>query len=121
MSDFDNQGSKLTPNGLRPGLDASKWVWFVPSFALCLAILPLPYTYYMGLRWLIAVAAAFVAWKEYELGGKRANSYVVIFGVISLLYNPILPIHLFKLLWVVLNLLTAAAFMGHYRLRQKGS
>ena len=117
VSNFGDRDPQLTSGVLRLGFGASKWVWFVPAIALCIAILPLPYTYYMGLRWLVAVAAAFIAWKEYDLGGRRTNSYAIIFGVIALLYNPVLPIHLFKLLWVVLNLITAATFVGHYRLR----
>lgn len=117
MDEFGSHNTQPTPAGLRPGTDLSKWIWFVPAIAVVVAVLPLPYGFYMGLRWLVAAAAAFLAWKEYALNGKRANSYTWIFGAMALLYNPIIPIHLFKLLWVVLNLITAAAFVGHYRLR----
>lgn len=117
MGEFERCNTQPTPAGFRPGSDFSKWIWFVPSIALVVAVLPLPYSFYMGLRWLIAAAATFFAWKEYELNGKRANSYTFIFGAMALLYNPIIPVHLFKLLWVVLNLITAAVFLGHYRRR----
>lgn len=110
--------NKPDPAELRPGADLSIWIWFVPIIALVVAVLPLPYSFYMGLRWLVTIAAASLAWKEYELNRRRANSYTLIFGAIALLYNPILPVHLFKLLWIALNLITAAAFFGHYRLRR---
>lgn len=117
MSNFDLDPHRRTPAGLRPGSDLPKWLWWGPAIALVIAVLPLPYGYYMALRLAVCAAAAFIAWKEYELNGKEANSYTWIFGIVAVLYNPFLPVHLFKLLWVVLNLGTAATFIGHYQLR----
>ncbi|MBK1634365.1 DUF6804 family protein [Rhodovulum adriaticum] len=117
MGDFSNDRYRPTPRGLRPGADLSEWIWFVPAGALVLAILPLPYVYYMGLRWLVAGTSIFLAWKEYDLHGRSANSYCWIFGAITVLFNPILPVFLPKLAWVVIDLVVAATFIGHYRLR----
>ena len=111
----------VTSKSLRPDEDISKWVWLVPAIALLVAILPLPYSYYMGLRWVVAGAAAYIGWKEYNLNRNAPNSYVWIFGAISIVFNPIVPIHLFKSAWIVINLITAAAFLGHYRLRTQNN
>ncbi len=108
---------RSTPDGLVPGRDISVWLWWVPAIALLVAILPLPYGYYMLLRVVVCAAAGFIAWKEYDLNGKRSNSYSWIFGVIAALFNPLIPAHLFKLLWVVINIITALTFIGHFRLR----
>lgn len=107
---------RITPEGLRPETDISKWVWFLPAAVLLVAILPLPYVYYIGMRWIVAAAAAFLAWKEYTLNDNAPNSYVWAFGFIALLFNPLIPVHLFKLLWIIINVATAAIFVGHYKL-----
>ena len=117
MDEFERRNTKPTPAGIRSDSHLSKWIWLVPTIALVAAVLPLPYGFYMGLRWLIAAASIFLAWKEYELSETRVSTYVVVFGAIALVYNPIMPLHLSKSLWVVLNLITAATFFGHYRLR----
>lgn len=117
MTDSEQDQSNETPIGLRPNADISKWLWIVPAILLLVAILPLPYIYYMAMRWIVAGAAAFIAWKEFELNNKAANSYVWIFAALALVFNPIVPIHLFKLAWIAINLFSAAAFIGHYRLR----
>lgn len=117
MNNFEHDKHRPTPVSLWPNADIPKWVWLAPAIALAIAVLPLPYGYYMGLRWFVTGTAIFLAWKEYELNQNTANSYTWIFGAIALLYNPIFPVHLFKLLWVILNIGTAAIFLGHYRLR----
>ncbi len=109
-----------TPKGLRPETDLSKWIWLVPGIALIVAVLPMPYVYYIGLRWLVCGAALLLSWKEYEAFGRRGNGFAVVFGAVAVVYNPILPVHLFKLLWIMLNLLGAAVFFGHYRLCVRG-
>jgi CDP-diglyceride synthetase len=116
--DPDLERYRPTPSGLRPGIDLPVLLWIIPAAALVLAVLPMPYTYYMGMRWVVAGAAAFLAWKEYELGGRRANSYALIFGAFALLFNPILPIQLPRGLWVIFNVLACLVFVGHLRLRQ---
>ena len=98
----------------------SKWVWLVPSAVLAIAILPLPYAYYVALRWVVAGAALLLAWVEYEPNSDKHKTYVWLFAGFAILYNPILPVHLFKFAWVVINLFTAAAFLGHFKLRARG-
>lgn len=107
----------MTPAGLRPDIDISKWVWFAPVIALAIAVLPLPYGYYVVLRWFISGVALLLAWKEWEIGQNEFSYYIWIFGAITILYNPIIPIHLFKMLWVFINIGTAAIFLLHYKLR----
>lgn len=110
-----------TPKGLRPEVDLSKWIWFVPAIALVLCILPFDDDFEETLRWVIAGPAAFLAWKEYDLNGRAANSYTWIFGAVAVLFNPLIPVHLFGLLWIALYIGGAAVFVGHYQLRRQGS
>lgn len=119
MKDLGKDEMPARPAGLSVDFDFPKWVWLAPVVVLVIAVLPLPYSYYIGLRWFVTGVALFLAWKEYERHNS-ANSYMWIFGAIAILYNPIIPVHFFKGLWVILNLGTAAVFLGHYRLRSQG-
>jgi hypothetical protein len=37
--------------------------------------------------------------------------FIYVFGFLAILYNPLLPIHLTKDIWMVLNVLSAFAFI----------
>jgi hypothetical protein len=117
MSDMLSKLETETPLGLRPDTDIPKWVWIAPAIAVLVAILPLPYFYYIVLRWGVCGAAAFIAWKEFDLNKPSPNLCVWIFGVLAILYNPIIPVHSVKVFWVFVNLATAGAFYWHYKLR----
>lgn len=121
MSSFQQDCTKPTPEGLRPDLDIVKWVWIVPGVALLIAVLEMPYGYYELLRVLIAGFATYFAWKEYEGNAKTVNSFVWIFGVIAVLFNPFLPINLAKEIWIIINVATAVYFFWHLRTRRNNT
>lgn len=112
LTDYTLRATPVAAQSYRnvPGL-----VWWGPAIALLVAILPLGYGYYTPLRVVVCAAATFLAWKEYVGNSQQANAYVWIFGGIALLYNPLLPIHLSKLIWTVINIITADIFLGHHK------
>ncbi len=67
-----------------------------------------PYGYYIILRWVVAVAALFVLWVAYQL---KKQSWLWIMGVIAILFNPIVLIHLDKETWVVIDFIVAGVFL----------
>ena len=70
-----------------------------------LGLLPLPYSFYMLLRLLVCLTAVVGYIRARE---EQQRSWLWIYGVIAVLYNPILPIHLMaKSLWIVINIATA--------------
>jgi hypothetical protein len=71
-----------------------------------IAVLPMPYGYYISLRTMVCVALYFF-WREvYPLRYKMAGWYYTLIGLF-VLYNPVLMIHLEnKFLWTCLNGLT---------------
>jgi hypothetical protein len=78
-------------------------LWFiVPSLFILIAILPLPYGYYTLLRIVVSIAAGYIAFIAYSEGSTKA--YLVIYGLMALLYNPILPVHLSREIWLPINL-----------------
>ena len=76
---------------------------------LGLALLPMPYGYYMFLRLAVCAYAVFVFLQEQKKG--------VCFGSVStaaiaLLYNPIFRVHLEKDVWMWVNAGTIALFLS---------
>jgi hypothetical protein len=66
-----------------------------------------PYGYYIFLR-IIVCMTAFMLWATFA--GLERPKFVVLFLSLCILYNPIIPIHLNREIWTVINLGTIAAF-----------
>jgi hypothetical protein len=81
----------------------------ISAVFLLLAIPPIwPYGYYTLLRLVVCVSSVYVAWQIRE--AKKPVQFCVI-TVIALLFNPIIPVHLEKEVWVVLDLVAAAILL----------
>ena len=72
---------------------------------LLIAVLPLPHGYYSLLRYVVCTMGFWGV--VIGLRGKRYG-WVVVMGGLSVLFNPISPVHLSKGVWVILDLLAAA-------------
>lgn len=68
-------------------------VWIVPSAMLLIAAAPMPYGYYMLLRLVVCAAAAFLAYQHYQALG-ALHGWAVTLGLVALVFNPLLPLHL---------------------------
>jgi len=79
----------------------------VPGMLL-LGILELPYGYYTLLRIVTCIAAGYIAYNAYEIDKIQ---WTWIFGIIAVLFNPIIPIYLDKELWVVIDFVAAVIFL----------
>jgi hypothetical protein len=92
-------------------------VHFIPPGMLVLALGRWPYGYYMLLRVVVAAAALLVAGLIYQ----QAKSFTVWFGlflIVAIIFNPILPLHLTRGVWSILNVAAAAIFAGHFFVRR---
>jgi len=87
-----------------------KIVLLVSALALCLAVIPVwPYGYYVLLRFIVCGTAAYAI---YLLKSNQAFSTHLIFLVIvAVLFNPFIPIHLTRALWLLINLGCAVYFL----------
>ncbi len=86
----------------------------IPMFALLFAILPLPYVYYTLLRILITGFSLYCVYLEVnEKYHDEKNKWLLLFGILAIIYNPIVPVHLTKLLWVIINLGSFAVFVSY--------
>lgn len=112
-----SEPTERSPVGLRPKTDIPIWVWAAPGIALVLAILPLPYGYYSLLRLFVTGISAFLAHREFTLNSGSKNAWGWVLAGMVLLYNPIIPFYLTKGVWIILNLISAAIFLAHYKKR----
>ena len=67
----------------------------------------LPYAYYILLRWVVCAASVItlgMAINEERTGWK------VVFGILALLFNPLIPIHLDREIWLPIDILAALIF-----------
>ena len=86
-----------------------KYILFICAGFLLLAVAELPYGYYTLLRLVVTIGAVLVVYNEYS---KQLNFWVISFGIIALLFNPIFPIHLRdKELWAIIDVLCAIIFI----------
>lgn len=73
-----------------------------------LALAPMPYGYYIFLRIAVTACAAMTAYLKYQMSDRSLLVWVCV-GV-AILFNPIIPIHLTRGIWMVINVAVAALF-----------
>jgi len=89
------------------------YAWLVPAVLLIVAIFPLPYGYYTFLRVVVCGTAIFVAWRSYNNSSSFIRSSSAFWALVAVLFNPFIPVHLTKSIWVVIDLAVALAYLGH--------
>ena len=86
----------------------NKIFWLAPTVILLIGILPLPIGYYTLSRMVVCGCALYFTHKFYK---RKDSTNIWIFGFISVLYNPIIPIYLYeKFIWIIVNLITIFLF-----------
>lgn len=68
-----------------------------------------PYGYYILLRWVCCAAFAYLALKAFSL---QKIGWVWVLGVMAVVYNPLIRIHLTREIWSVINLITIGIACG---------
>ena len=80
---------------------------YIVSAMLLLAIADLPYGYYTILRIIVTIVAGITAFIASE---QDNEAWMIFFGAIAILFNPIIPIYLDKDTWVVIDVVVAISF-----------
>jgi hypothetical protein len=80
----------------------------VAAFLSFLAVLPMPYGYYMFLRLTITIIGLYCAFKVVD---KESYDFWAMIGI-AVLFNPIMPIFLSKLLWVPIDIILGVYFIN---------
>lgn len=77
----------------------------IGAVAMFMAILPMPYEFYVLLRW---VGPAVAIWTV--AGGQKKTGWVAVFALVTVLWNPLLPVEMPRSSWVFLNVAGLALF-----------
>jgi len=80
----------------------------VVMILLLIAIFPIEeYGYYILLRWIVCLTAIYIAYFSYEA---EKIYWTWIGGIIALIFNPLIPLHLGKDVWIVVDFIAAVIF-----------
>jgi len=85
-----------------------KNISIISIILLLIATLNLPYGYYTFLRIAITISAIYLANIAYKT---KKDNWVILMGIVAVLFNPIFPIHLDKELWVIIDIIVAGLFL----------
>lgn len=84
-----------------------KRLWIPQAVVCCMLLWALnpgnPYGYYVLLRWVCCAVFGYLALQAYAY---KQQDWVWVLGVTAAVYNPIIPVHLTREIWSVLNLIT---------------
>lgn len=87
-----------------------KIIYILSAILLFVAIAKLPSEYYLFLRIAVFVAALLALYEEFS--EKGFSAWVILFVVIGLIFNPIMPIYLYdKGLWISIDLVSGIVFL----------
>lgn len=87
-------------------------VWLVPAILLIVATSHLPYGYYTFTRIVtcgVAAIIAFVGFRDHPV----SQVWSVPLALVGILFNPFVPIHLYRQTWGYLDVGAAAVFAAH--------
>lgn len=73
---------------------------FVCAGALLLGLSPLPHGYYTFLR---LISCTTFALATYVSLARKATVFPTVYGILALLFNPFIPVHLPKAVWMFLD------------------
>lgn len=91
--------------GRRPFVVPATIAWLMLFIAMGV---DLPYAYYQVLRWVVCGAAILTAFNALEW---RQIWATFVFGIITVLFNPIFPVHLTREIWSPIDLVSGILFM----------
>ena len=91
-----------------------------PGMLLIVApLISFPYGFYIFLRLIVTITAVYIIFDTYK-NFKSINETIIIFSIIAILYNPIIPVHLTREIWLPINFVTAGIyFFNFYKINKK--
>lgn len=95
----------------------NKLIWLGPAGLLLLSIAPLPYGYYIMLRFVVCGAATYLAWKHYEV--IAVHPWTIVFVGVALLFNPFIKVHFSREIWAFCDISVAILFTVNMIKNQK--
>ena len=83
----------------------------IPAALLILApLISFPYGFYMFLRLIVTITSIIIIiYNIKTVGG--VNEITILFGLIAILYNPIIPVNLTREIWMPINFVTSGIYI----------
>lgn len=78
---------------------------------LFIGIFDMPYGYYTLLR--LVVTATF-AWAAFDAWERKMDIAPYVLGLVALLFNPFIPVHLDKEIWIGIDIAAGVLILGYY-------
>lgn len=95
-------------------LSVNIYLLIVSTTTFVIGFFDLPYGYYTFLRLVVCSISAYTSY-VYFSENKKINLGFIVFGFFTLLYNPIIPVHLGeKSIWIVINIITVIVFLTSF-------
>lgn len=80
------------------------------ALMLCIAVIPtLPYGYYTLLRFIVCGAAVYGAFRLKD--SSSLSGHFIPLLILAVLFNPLIPVYLTRLIWLIIYLFGAAYFL----------
>ena len=91
----------------------------IPAVLLILApLISFPYGFYTLLRLIISITAGVIIYHSYKNAG-GINEITIFFGLILILYNPIIPVKLSREIWMPINFITSGIYIyGFFKIKK---
>lgn len=89
-------------------MNYQKYLGYIAVALLAGAFIPFPYFYFQILRIVVTIAAVVNASAAYHSSNSK---WVWAFGLIAVLFNPIAPIFLDRIVWLPLDFIAAVVFV----------
>jgi len=91
-----------------------KLIFFIPVMLLLLApLFRFPYGYYVLTKLLVSISAILIIYFSYK-NEKTISEVIVIFSLILILFNPIIPIPFPRLIWTMIDFIVAGIYSYTY-------
>ena len=91
-----------------------KLIFFIPVMLLLLApLFRFPYGYYVLTKLLVSISAILIIYFSYK-NEKTISEVIVIFSLILMLFNPIIPIPFPRLIWTMIDFIVAGIYSYTY-------
>jgi len=78
--------------------------YLVLAAMLLLCLAPMPYGYFMLVRFVMMVACGWIAYHYYQ---KELQSLIWVFGALALLFQPFVKISLGRIVWNIVDVVVA--------------
>ena len=93
-------------------MNSFKIIRIIAAVLLLFALAALPYGFYMLLRFIVCGIAAYSAYISYQ---RREIGWTWTFGVIALLFNPLMPVYLGREIWALVDVAVAVILVVSVR------